>query len=235
MREGFRQREQFLSSILFALVVILLFAFVWTDLARAQQVSVMLGEVYLTIFFALQLNFMRSFEIETTDDVFSLLRLYPLSPALWFLAKFVHVFLLGFFLAVITFALALFMHEGAFVTSWASLGGSLVILAMSVGGMTAIGTLLAVMTLQARARQLLYPILYFPLTIPVLVAGVEALRAVAGGTTPLGALFGSWLGLLALFLGAYFVLGLLLYGELVGVDGGGASYARPPLPREELS
>jgi heme exporter protein B len=219
IRSGFRQREQFLTSILFALVVILLFAFVWTDLARADHVSIILGEVYLTIFFALQLSFMRSFEIEAQDGVFSLMRLYPIGPSLWFLTKFLHVFLYGLMLSVVTLGLALFVHEGTLMIGWESLGGSLLILVMSVGGLAAIGTLLAVMTLQAEARHLLYPVLYFPMTIPVLLAGVEAMRVVVQGNPDWGFLWGSWLGLLAMFFGVYILLGLLLYGELVGVDG----------------
>ena len=230
MQAGLRQGGQFLASILFALVVVLLFAFVWPDLAPAERISVLVGEVFLTIFFALQLGFMRSFEIEVDDDAFSLLRLYPVPPSLWFLAKVVHVFGHGLLLALITFFIALFVNEGLTTISGPGFAGSLLVLAMSVAAIAAVGTLLAVVTLGARARQLVYPALYFPLTIPVLLAGVEAMRALLLGTTEWHILWGSWLGLLALFLGAYLILGLLLYGELVGV-----APPRPPALREQRS
>ncbi len=48
-------------------------------------------------------------------------------------------------------------------------------------GYVAVGTLLATMAVQARTRDILLPILLFPVVIPLLVAAVKASSAVLGG------------------------------------------------------
>ena len=60
---------------------------------------------------------------------------------------------------------------------------------------------------------MLFPLLYFPLAIPVLLASVQATLIFLGGGEQ-GA--SQWLGLLAGFDIIYFTLGLLLFGELLG-------------------
>jgi heme exporter protein B len=71
------------------------------------------------------------------------------------------------------------------------------------------------MMLRSNARQILYPLLYFPLTTPVLLAAVESSKALLIEQHSLGHLMSSWLGLLVISGIMYFTLSLLLFGELV--------------------
>ena len=70
------------------------------------------------------------------------------------------------------------------------------------------------MTLKANARQILYPLLYFPLTAPVLLGAVQSSRLCLDGGRA-AADIKAWLGLLLGFDCIYVTLGILLFTELV--------------------
>ena len=94
--------------------------------------------------------------------------------------------------------------------SWVVVG----VAAMALAGLAALGVLLSAMTLKANARQILYPLLYFPLATPVLLAAVQSsqLYLSSGQIT---ADVRAWLGLLLGFDVIYITLGALLFTELV--------------------
>jgi heme exporter protein B len=89
------------------------------------------------------------------------------------------------------------------------------IAACSLIALGALGVLLSTMMLRSNARQILYPLLYFPLTTPVLLAAVESSKALLIQQHSLSHLMSSWLGLLVISGIMYFTLSLLLFGELV--------------------
>jgi heme exporter protein B len=69
------------------------------------------------------------------------------------------------------------------------------ILALGTLGIASLGTLFAAITANTRAREVLLPILVFPLLVPVVISAVKATQGVidpAGGEPP-------WLGLIAAF------------------------------------
>jgi heme exporter protein B len=88
-----------------------------------------------------------------------------------------------------------------------ALGGLVAVLALADVGLALIGTLIAALAVQTRARDLLGPLLALPLLVPIVIAGARA-------TSPLlsaghaGALGGRWLALLALY---DLVFGLIAY------------------------
>jgi len=93
------------------------------------------------------------------------------------------------------------------------LGGALpgLVLVMALGtlGLAAVGTLFAAMTVQVRAREVLFPVLLLPAMVPVLLGAVTATAAVLDGL-PLGEA-GPWLGLLAAADSVYLTIGILTF------------------------
>jgi len=61
------------------------------------------------------------------------------------------------------------------------LPGLLLFIALGVEGYLAVGTLLAAMAVQSRSRDLLLPVLLFPVTLPALIAAVKASSALLSG------------------------------------------------------
>jgi len=204
--------ERLVSPVLFAITLLLLFAFAMGDVDDSLRIRVYLAETMLTALFALQVSFARLFEPDRQDRVFDLLRTYPVSHTALFLAKYSLILILGTATMIPTLVFGAFLNQTAnqHLFSWSVVGISLLALA----GLGALGVLLSAMTLKANARQILYPLLYFPLTAPVLLAAVQSSRLCLDGGRAASDIK-AWLGLLLGFDCIYVTLGILLFTELV--------------------
>jgi heme exporter protein B len=204
--------ERIISPVLFSVTMLLVFSFALGDVEPSMKAKVYLAQTFVTALLALQLSFSRIFEPDRLDRVFDQIRTYPISPTAWFSAKYSLVVLLGSSTLLPTIFFGAFLHqtEKQPLFSW-----SIVLVGMlGLAGLAAMGVLLATMTLKANSRQLLYPILYFPLTTPVLLAAVNASDLILqeGAINDHSA---PWLWLLIGFDVIYTTLGVLLYPELV--------------------
>jgi heme exporter protein B len=204
--------ERLVSPILFAVTLLVVFSFAVGEVEDAIRVKIYLAETFLTAFFALQIGFSRIFDPDRQDRVFDLMLTYPVSHNAWFLSKYAMVLLLGVATLLPTMFFGAFLHQSTKVElfSWTVC----LIAFLALAGLAALGVLLSVLTLKANSRQILYPLLYFPLVTPVLLAAVQAadlyLRdgEVNDVVVP-------WLGLLLAFDTIYFTLSFLLFPELV--------------------
>jgi len=202
-------KERLITPLLFAVTVLLLFNFCFEEVSKGIEGQVFTAELYLTSLFALQMSYVRIFGPDQQDKVFSLLQSYPLNYAAWFLSKFTLAMIYSLLVFVPVLLLCTLFFSGADLNFWSLelwLGGLL-----SIIGLSTLGILLSTLTLKASGREMLFPLLYFPLSVPVLLASVQAslsfLTAAPGGL--------HWLGILVGFDIIYFTLGLLLFGELV--------------------
>jgi heme exporter protein B len=100
-------------------------------------------------------------------------------------------------LVALLFNAPIFAHAGRMFLLLA--GGSL--------GFCAVGTLFAAMLLRARSRDVLLPIMLYPMTVPVMIAGVRGTAALLQPTPDL-AMAQFWLGLLGAFDVVFVVLAL---------------------------
>lgn len=213
LRAEFASKERLLSPILFALTVLLLFWFALGELSEAEATRAYVAETYLAAFFALQLSFARIFEPEQRDGAFELMRTYPVSPTAWFLSKLVTVWLTG---AVVLFSS---MVLGAFFHSQIDrplIDGTLLLIGLAtLLGLGSIGIMLASITMRSTARQILFPLIYFPMTVPLLLAATQSSEMHIINDVSIEALAEGWLGLLVSFDLIYLALGLMLYDQLL--------------------
>lgn len=216
MAQGIRAEladlERVISPVLFSVTLLLLFSFAMGEIPPELKAKVYLAETFLTLLFSLQLSFSRLFEPDRQDHVFDLLRAYPVSHSAWFVAKYALILILGTATLLPTMFFGSFLNHSASspVFSWAVIGIALLALA----GLASLGVLLSAMTLKANSRQILYPLLYFPLTTPVLLAAIQSsLLILEKGSFPDSAR--PWVGLLLGFDAIYLTLGILLYPELM--------------------
>lgn len=220
VRQSFRIEwetpERWLSPLLFAVTILVLFSFAVGQLNGPDAAKLLVAETFLTAFFALQLSFARSLEPDMSDKVFEVLRTYPISPTSWFLAKYTSVFFMGAFILIPTMVLSSFFNATSGVDL---IQAPLILISLvALGGLAALGVLLSTMTMSSGAKQILYPLLYYPLTTPVLLSAVESAKAVLTKGESLESLLSSWLGLLIIFGVIYLTLGTLLFGELVKAE-----------------
>lgn len=212
LRAELADTERILSPILFSITLLLLFSFAMGEVPAELKPKVYLAETFLTLLFSLQVSFSRLFEPDRQDHVFDLLRTYPLSHSAWFVAKYILILILGTVTLLPTMFFGAFLNHSAStpVFSWSVIG----IAFLALAGLASLGVLLSAMTLKANGRQILYPLLYFPLTTPVLLAAIQSsILILEQGRLPDPAR--PWVGLLLGFNTIYLTLGILLYPELV--------------------
>ncbi len=170
-----RSREIISAMLVFALLVIFIFNFALELNAQVRN-SVTAGVLWVTFTFAGTLGLNRSMAVEKDRGCLDGLLLAPVDRTAIYFGKMIANFLFMLLVAVIVLPLySLLYNQNLFIP-----GLWLVILLGSLG-YVGVGTLLSSMAVQARTRDILLPILLFPVIIPVLVAAVKASSAYLQG------------------------------------------------------
>ena len=203
--------QRWFSSFLFALTILFLFAFAIGEIPVVVKQQMILSQVFLCCFLVLQLVHQRILSTEEEDRAIDVLVTYPSSYSSFYLAKvLLSVTLCSLVLLPFLGAMQLLHEVPVMDLTFLGITG-LVIVALS-----ALGVLLSQMTQKAKGRELVFPLLYFPLTIPVLLAAVQGVACYWGLQRPEA--FNLWFGLLVGFCIIYLTLGLLLFEDIVGLD-----------------
>ncbi len=163
-----RSRQLLASMLVFALLVILIFNFA-LELDAKARADLSAGVLWATFAFAGTLGLNRSLGLESQAQALDGLLLAPVErSAIYFGKVLSNTF---FMLVVAVFSLPVYgiLYN---VNLWNP--GLFVVLLLGFWGYAGVGTLLAAMTIQARSRELLLPVLLFPLILPILVSAVRA-------------------------------------------------------------
>jgi heme exporter protein B len=175
LRAEFRSRELFSAMLVFSLLIILIFNFALELDVKTRQ-SVTAGVLWSTFAFAGTLGLNRSMAIEKDRGCLDGLLLAPVDRSAIYFGKVISnlVFML------IVEVIVLPVYSVLYNVNLFQPGLSLVILLGSIG-YVAVGTLLSAMSVQTRTRDILLPILLFPVVIPVLLAAVKASNGFLNG------------------------------------------------------
>jgi heme exporter protein B len=163
-----RSRELLSAMLVFALLVILIFNFA-LELDAQARATVTAGVLWVTFAFAGTLGLNRSMSMEKDRGCLDGLLLAPVDRSAIYFGKAIGNLIFMF----VVEAIVLPVYNVLYNTNLFRPGLLLVILLGSIG-YVAVGTLLASMAVQTRTRDVLLPILLFPVIIPVLVAAVKA-------------------------------------------------------------
>jgi heme exporter protein B len=163
-----RSRELLSAMLVFALLVILIFNFA-LELDVAARSAVTSGVLWVTFAFAGTLGLNRSMAVEKDRGCLDGLLLAPVDRSAIYFGKFISNLAFMF----IVEAIVLPVYSVLYNVNLFNPGLLLVILLGSVG-YVAVGTLLSSMAVQTRTRDVLLPVLLFPVVVPVLVAAVKA-------------------------------------------------------------
>jgi len=167
-----RTRDMLVSMILFVLLAMVIFHWAFTVKGQTDLTYFTGGMLWVTFIFAMLLGLNRSFAQEKDEHCLDGLLLCPVDRVTIFLAKTVGnlVFLL-IIQAVAVPVFALFFIERSLI---GDLPPFLVVLLLADIGICSLGTLLATISMNTRSRDLLLPILFLPLIVPLLVAATSA-------------------------------------------------------------
>ncbi len=163
-----RSREMLSAMLVFALLVILIFNFS-LELDAQARTSVTGGVLWVTFAFAGTLGLNRSMAMEKDRGCLDGLLLAPVDRSAIYFGKAIGNLIFMLVVEVIVLP----VYSVLYNTNLFQPGLIGVILLGSVGYVV-VGTLLSSMAVQTRTRDILLPILLFPVIVPVLVAAVKA-------------------------------------------------------------
>lgn len=202
-----RTRELLGGMIVFGLLVLLIFNFAF-DLRVDSLAGVAPGVLWVTFTFAGVLGLGRSFVQERNHDALDGLLLAPIDRGAIYLAKLVgNVLFMALVEAVCLPIFTAFFNYGAVTPE--VIGIAL----LGTIGFAAVGTLFSAMAANLRAREVMLPLLVFPICVPVVIAAVVATAQSFAGAPLANRL--QWLGLLAAFDLVFVVLSLVVFDFIV--------------------
>ena len=186
-----RTKDFVVSVFVFSLLVIVIFNFAVEPTPEVVGLAAP-GALWMAFVFGGALGFARSFALEREGGNMSGLLLAPVPRDAIYFGKALAAFLLMMLVEVLVFP----VFGVIFDLPLASLGLIPVALLATLG-IAAVGVLFAAMAVNTRAREVMLPLLFLPVIVPVVIAAVEASAIALGGGETRDAL--RWLPLLAAY------------------------------------
>lgn len=152
------------------------------------------GAVWLAMLFSGVLAFNRSFQVELESGALEPLLLYPGPRWTIFAGKLLGNMMFLSMMVAIVVAAGIVLFGVQIPADWPKLLG---VFALGIIGMVVLGTFYASMASRSRAREVLLPLLLFPMLVPVLLAATTASKAILGADLMHEA--GAWIKLLAAY------------------------------------
>lgn len=208
LRLELRTRDVLYTMTVFSVIVVIVFSFAFlSDPVKAQDYGP--GIVWVTLLFSSSVATNRLFDRERENGCLWALLLSPTNAAVIFLAKACWHFIftsvvscLSLLLIVLFFDLHLF-----------SIVNFILSIILGMVGMSFIGTLFAAMLMNTRMKEVLLPLVSFPLLVPIVIAGVKVTALSIGAAIEDDA--SAWLRFMLGFDMLYGVATLLLFGRMI--------------------
>lgn len=204
IRAELRTKDIFSSMFVFALLAVIIFDFAF-ELRVPDMKMVAPGIVWVAITFAGTLGLNRAFVIEQDKGSLAGLLLAPIDRAAIYFGKMLSSLLFMLAVEVILLPLVIVFFNLPLLT-WQHL----LILLLGTYGFAAVGTVFSGMAVNTRAREVLLPILLFPVVLPVLIAGVKMTGALLDGES--FSTMSNWLRLIVIYDVAFTIVAYLTFG-----------------------
>ena len=200
------------TTLFFAVTCVLIFSFSFVKDGQAINAAMVpAGVLWISVAFAGLLALGRVFERERYGDTLRALLLAPAPRPAIYVGKLAGVVLLLFATELLLVPMIALIFQAPLLAWALPLSGLLV---TGTIGFAAVGTLFAAMLVRSRAREVMLPILLYPVTIPVLIGGVWGTAALLGEepSVPVAMM---WTGLLASFDVVFVTLALWTFEPLM--------------------
>jgi heme exporter protein B len=193
-----RSRDIIVSVLVFGFLVVVVFNFA-LNVTPGMVTELAPGILWVAFAFAGTLAMNRAFVREKEQGGLEGLLLAPVSRDAIFLGK-----------ALVSFLFMLIVEAALLPVFAALLGFSafsftlILTILLATLGFATVGTLFSAIAVQTRSREIMLPVLFFPIILPVLIAAVEASTWAIGGETSTGV--NRWLPLIAVFDALFLVI-----------------------------
>ena len=206
-----RSRELAYTTLFFAVSVVLVFSFSFVNEHGVAFTDAAAGILWVAIAFSGTLALGRTFERERQADTLKALLLSPAERPAVYIGKLAGVLLL-------MLAVEAFMVPLVGLLFQAPIGRApLLLIGLLVAGtlgFAAVGTLFAAMLIRAHSRDVLLPVLLYPITVPLVIAGVRGTASIFAAEPNL-AVAQAWLSMLVFFDAVFLTLALWVFGPVM--------------------
>jgi len=204
-----RRRDSLLTMFFFGTLLLFVFHFAF-DLPPDKIAELAPALLWLAFLFTGTLGLAQLFQAERDHHCLDALLLAPLDRGALFLAKTGFNFILMFVVELVVIPLFWILFN---LSGWNLLPRLFLVTLLGTVGFCVLGTITAAITLRARARELLLPLVMFPLMIPVILATIRCMESIMR-TGDLAEAMG-WLRLLIGFDVIFLTLGVLLFDSVI--------------------
>ena len=202
--------EVLTTTLFFAVSCVLIFAFAFVKEGRPVD-DAAAGILWIAIAFSGTLALGRTFERERYGETLRALLLAPAPRAALYVGKLLGMLVLLAVAEALLVPMIALLFQATLFSRPVLLAG---LLAGGTIGFSAVGTLFAAMLVRARSRDVLLPVLLYPIIIPVIIAGVRGTAALLGAEPdePTAIM---WIGILAAFDTVFVTLALWTFEPLM--------------------
>ena len=202
--------EVLTTTLFFAISCVLIFAFAFVKNGQAPE-DAAAGILWIAIAFSGTLALGRTFERERYGETLRALLLAPAPRAAIYVGKLLGIVLLLAAAEIILVPLVALLFSAALFARPLLLAA---LLAGGTVGFAGVGTLFAAMLVRSRTRDVMLPILLYPITVPVIIAGVRGTAALLAVPSD-DSVAVMWISLLAAFDVVFITLALWTFEPLM--------------------
>ena len=206
----YKTREILYTTLFFAVACVLVFSFAFVR--EGQPIEGAAGGIlWIAIIFSGNLALGRTFERERYGETMRALLLAPAPRAAIYLGKLLGIVALMLLTELLLVPMIAFLFREPLLARPLHLTA---LLALGTIGFSSVGTLFAAMLMRTRTRDVLLPILLYPITVPVIIAGVLGTSALTKtpADEPMAVL---WIALLGFFDVVFLTLALWMFEPLM--------------------
>jgi len=169
-----RRRDSLMTMFFFGTLLLFVFHFSF-DLAADKVAAMAPGLLWLSFLFTGTLGLAQLFNAERENHCLDALLLSPLDRGAFFLSKTCFNLLLMLLVEIVVIPLFWVLFN---LSSWNLLPRLFLVTLLGTIGFCVLGTIMSAITLRARARELLLPLVLFPLMIPIILATIRCMESV---------------------------------------------------------
>jgi heme exporter protein B len=203
-----KTKELFSSMIIYAAVVLVIFNFAFQSFTGNTE-SFSGGMLWIAFTFSATLGLSRLFSYEQENGVMQALALIPCDKGIIFIGKCLSMLIWLTLMEWLIVPLFCVLFD---VPLWEQIPRLFIVLFLGSLGYVAAGTLLTTITLNTRMKENLLPLILFPITIPLIIASVEATQIIINQS--LSASIINWISILIAFDVIILTGSYLLYGYI---------------------
>jgi heme exporter protein B len=203
-----RSKESLSSMLMFGILVLVIFMFAFES-SGLDKTLIGPGELWVAFSFAAILGLNRSLAMEIDNDCLQGLLLAPIGRGALYLGKVASNFTFMIIAEIIVLPVFFVFNNLSFDQRFLGILGISVIGTL---GIAAVGTILSTISANTRMKEVMLPILQIPLSVPVVIASVEATSQILNKEDPE---ISSWLTILAGFSIVYLTVSYLVFEFVV--------------------